>query len=690
MIIYGEISIFENKGERYLQIDAKPHIMTILRPIFNNPAWGRKGEFTHKTIIIPSTNNNKKNIQWILTRYPMRGTKEVMRLINEGASDYDKLRESIEKQSYNKALSVTKGDLVTTTPPREYQVVFDNLRITTKRILNADKMGLGKTLQAILALRNERNRPALWVCPPTLCLQAQRMILKELPGLKSYIAYGYTSKDIPIDTDVVITSYNRMDKWQDTLVPFGFKTLIGDEIHELRNVGTQMRSATRAVSLTVETCIGLSGTPVANWGNDIWSVLDVIYPDCLGSRSSFMDEWTDSSGKVKDPLALHSFLKDEGLMVRRTPEEVGLDFGEINKIKIQVESDEKEIKKDREVAKKLALGIVSGVVGQSNDQEFDWKLRKLTGKIKAKSVAELAKMILSEEKKVIIGAWHRDVWEILERELKDYYPVYFTGTESPSQKDKNLEEFKHGRSRVLFISLGSGAGIDGLQEVCNTIIHAEFAWNGKIHDQLNHRIERDGKVGFKNAYYPYVNDLADPVMIDTIAAKEDQSRAIVDGIEIDIDFMSDNGADKDIKAMATKYLESIGEEIPEVIEEKGLLGEVANLLRSLYLTTNDEDAMQRTINEAFISKLVGCTFEREYQISKRSRVDFCVSSEDEKIFIECKIKSNNKQSVYRQVRRYIQEGGAHAVILVAPWTGIQSFVIDEVPVVVISPSLNKI
>jgi hypothetical protein len=60
------------------------------------------------------------------------------------------------------------------------------------------------------------------------------------------------------------------------------------------------------------------------------------------------------------------------------------------------------------------------------------------------------------------------------------------------------------------------------------------------------------------------------------------------------------------------------------------------------------------------------------------------------VAIECKINALKRADVYRQVRRYAEEIDVNAVLLVAPWNGISSFVVDKTPVVVVDTSISAL
>jgi len=79
-----------------------------------------------------------------------------------------------------------------------------------------------------------------------------------------------------------------------------------------------------------------------------------------------------------------------------------------------------------------------------------------------------------------------------------------------------------------------------------------------------------------------------------------------------------------------------------------------------------------------------------YTHKTRSRLDFLLTRGEEKIAVECKINAFKRAEVYRQIRRYTEEINLTSVVLVAPWNGIPSFIIDKTPVSIIDTSINAI
>lgn len=686
-----------NSFSETLVVDAEPHIMLRLRKIFDTAKnIHAPGKYTHRPIAFPITLSACRDLIWLFDRYSLNCDAKTLELIRKKADEYDDIVRTVSDADSDPVFKKSFDSADLAVPLREHQIRFNNMFKKMRRMLLADKIGAGKTASGLSILTEPASRPALIVVPPNLCTQWERELKRFLPSLSSHVIRGFKNYSLPA-VDVLITSYNRLTPWQDVLMKkdFEINTVVFDEVQELRHTDTGKRDLSRKLSEKAQYALGLSGTPIYNMGSEIWSVLDVIKPDCLGTYSDFITEWCQFD-RVNEPATLNNFLKKQGLMLRRTDEEIGLKIDVPAKHVITLDADLEQLKKVEQVAKMLALSVLSGNVGEDSEssREFDWKLRHATGVAKARPAAEFVKMLLESEEKVVVAAWHRDTYDILLKELKDYKIAMYTGSESVKQKDEAVKSFIEGDSNVFIISLRSGAGLDGLQKVCNTIVFAEIDWSPHIHDQVIGRLARDGQTRPVNSYFLTINDGADPFMIGLIGDKRSQHDGLIEGITChdDATLLKDVGAGNDrIREMAKSFLLKIGEDIPEPVPEVGAIAEITKVLKGIRLPTNAETDMQSAAYLALQKHLPpDFVVEKEVKITKRSRLDFLVTHGQERVAIECKIASTKRTEVYRQVRRYVEEGNITSLILLAPWHGIASFKVDGTPVVVCDTSANQI
>ncbi|MBE0508592.1 MAG: hypothetical protein IBX50_18055 [Marinospirillum sp.] len=109
------------------------------------------------------------------------------------------------------------------------------------------------------------------------------------------------------------------------------------------------------------------------------------------------------------------------------------------------------------------------------------------------------------------------------------------------------------------MSLRSGAGVDGLQHVCSTVVFGELDFTPGVHLQCIGRVDRDDQPDPVYVFYALVNYGSDPVILDVLGLKDDQAH----GIQNPGKRKSDRQTDGDrIKKMATAWLHSRGIPIP--------------------------------------------------------------------------------------------------------------------------------
>lgn len=673
-------------------IDALPFVMTRARKLFVNGTSYQPGEFTHNQLLLPRTPDVAKDLLWLNERFPLDVPPPVHADLKFFAARYDNNLKAAKLGDSNTLFELSPEALQMAEPPRAHQIGFRNLHRSVGRILNADWIGGGKTISHISTLCEPDNRPALIVVQSHLLLQWKNQINRFLPRATVRVIKSGQEKAIK-PVDVVIISYSSLRTWQDVLVPYGFKSVAFDEVQELRHIDTEKRRVARALVERSTFSAGYSATPIYNYGAEIWSVLDAIAPGCLGPLDAFTREWC-SLGKVNDPQALHSYLKSQGLMIRRTYEDVNGEKRAPSKEIVTLEGDLETLREVRDVARALAISVLSNKVGESSAsaRELDWKLRQATGIAKAKPVAEFVKMLIESGKKVVLFGWHREVYEIWLRMLKAYEPVMCTGSESPTAKDAAKKRFMTDERCKLFIcSLRSGAGIDGLQKASHICVFGELDWSPHVMDQDIGRLDREGQEEHVSAYFLTIDDGADPFMIERLGDKRSQHEGIMDGLAGEARVLEDDEESKDrIRAMAEAYLAMIGEPIPNPEPQTGLHADVARALRRVQLPTNTEAEMQEALWRVLPGLLPDCKVDREIKVTKRSRLDFLVSRGSEHIAIECKIDQTGRGSVYRQVRRYAEEAGITGLIILAPWSGASNFSVEGVPVTIVDWAKQKI
>jgi len=206
---------------------------------------------------------------------------------------------------------------------------------TSKRALLADEPGLGKTAQAIRALKKLNDNgepafPALVVCPNTLKKNWKREFEKWYPGVKVQVIKGSAvqrrKQFEEEDVDVFVVNWESL-RSHSRLAPYGsvalarcpecgghdekisanrcevhkrelndidFKAVIADEIHRSKEPKSKQTRALWAASGDAEIRFALTGTPVANNVLDMWSILHWISPNDWPSKTRWIDRMVDT------------------------------------------------------------------------------------------------------------------------------------------------------------------------------------------------------------------------------------------------------------------------------------------------------------------------------------------------------------------------------------------------------------
>lgn len=487
---------------------------------------------TRRVVTIPHNGDNAEDVEWFLSRYP-----------HDMPATHGSMLRSICRQhrtSHVEAETILqRADIPQPTgmneeyPMRDYQLKARELGLNRRFLLLGDDMGLGKTATGISWLTDPRCRPALVVAYPHTTQQWVDQINMFAPGLRPHIVRTKKEYLMP-KHDVAIITYGKLPAWAGK---YPWKTVVYDEIQELR-AGEETAKGRAAQLLT--TCtdfrFGLSATPIYNYAGEMWCIINALHPGLLGTRDEFVREWGDGgpNGKVKDPAALGQFLRDEMVYLRRSRREVGRELPETNRVSQTIEFDGSVLQRLKEggAAAKLARAVFEGAFTERGKaaRQLDIMLRQATGIGKAPFVADVVRE-LADREKILLGGWHREVYKVWQDELerRDIPYVLYTGSETADAKAKAKKAFLDPKgAQVMIMSLRSGAGLDGLQDCCNTVVYGEMDWSPKVHDQFTGRLRRDGQRNQVNEIYLIANDGSDPVVANVLGVKNRQSTAVTD------------------------------------------------------------------------------------------------------------------------------------------------------------------
>lgn len=473
-----------------------------------------------------------RDLSWFRERFPLAMSHGDMCRLESRALDHRRraaqvalmLSDAHEPRAFELAI-----------PARTYQRQAAHLWSEQGHLLLADDVGLGKTVSAICGLTDPAALPAVVVTKTILPKQWEKELARFAPDLYVHIITRRSRYDLPRRRgalpDVVIINYAKLDAWAEDLAG---RTVVYDEVQELRRDGTLKHDAARHISDNAPRRIGLSATPIYNYGGEMYNVLSLLCPEEIGTKEEFIREWcaTGPGGNyvIKEPDTFGVYLRESGIMLRRTRKDVGRELPDVTKAVHHIDSDPRALEKIAGSAGELARIILDSTADRSDRfrsaGELDAMVRQATGIAKAPYVAEFVRMLLETGERVVLCGWHHAVYDIWSAALGEFNPSRITGHETTNQKLQAKERFTNGDTPLLILSLRSGEGIDGLQHVCRTIVFGELDWAPGVHEQCIGRIHRDGQPEPVTAYFLLSEEGADPIMAEVLSLKRMQAEGI--------------------------------------------------------------------------------------------------------------------------------------------------------------------
>ena len=618
-------------------------------------------------ITLTATPRHCDELDWIMMKHPAEMSPEDRDYLY-GQISADKVRrEVLQTLSERKdAEPESEIPLDITLYPTQKEAV--NLVQSLKRLLIGDPMGAGKTAMGVGVASGPGRLPALVVCPVHLMHQWETRIREYSPYTSVVRLEGTRPYHVDPTVDYVITAYTRIHGWLNWLVNYGFKTVIFDEIHNVRRTDTQKNTAARILSEASECVVGLSGSPIFNYADDMYHVVDVVNPGYLGSWKDFADEWCAGSfGReaktIVDPHKLGTYLRTEGLMIRRTYEELGIQAGKPVIDIVTIDASIEELQKIEAQAIKLAQKTLTAGFEESGTaaREFNAKLRHATGCAKVVAAAEFVEDLLDQDvQKVVVVAHHHDVYNGLTRRLQKHGVVRYTGLETPAQKQQNIRSFLHLRDvKILLLSVLSGEGLDGLQAVCNNMVIVEPDWSPSRHAQIIGRLDRPGQNFPVYVNFLMIDDGSDPPIMEMLGMKRAMRDGVVDLVRPEEKDLVEIPTGR-IAAMAESYLANKKKAVFEgsSAQPSKLGSKIATALAAANLPAG---VPEKDLGDAVAKVLEPCKdVIREFKIDDENRIDFKVGD----VGVELKV-GGDRSAVYRQLLRY--SSTFKELVLVCPW-----------------------
>lgn len=436
-----------------------------------------------------------------------------------------------------------------------YQKEGIRFAIKTGKTIIADEMGLGKTIQAIGCAEFMRKEnlisSVLIVCPTSLKYQWKKEI-ERFTGCQSVVIEGNhlrRKKMYDDSTFYKIVSYNSICNDVKILRHMSTDFMIMDEAQRLKNWNTQVAQAMRRIH--ADYMVVLSGTPLENKLQELYSIVQIVNPFLLGPLHEFIADTTvlSPSGQIigyKNLNEIGERLK--GVMIRRRKSDVKLQLpSRMDSIRFVPMTKEQAGIHDE------FHSVVSQIVTKWNKTHFlSEKDRKrlllLLSQMRMvcdstfildqrsrhdTKIDELMHMVEDmiengDDKMVVFSQWER-MTRLVCQELEKRGIMYANLNGSvPSEKRKQLmDDFTSNPDCRIFVS--TDAGSTGLNlQVASVLVNLDLPWNPAVLEQRIARIYRIGQTKSVQVFNMVAERTIEERMLSTLNFKSNMSEGILD------------------------------------------------------------------------------------------------------------------------------------------------------------------
>lgn len=394
-----------------------------------------------------------------------------------------------------------------------FQVSDIDKMMGLQHCLNANPMGLGKTVETVRYLAANNPKTALIVCPKIIRTQWKDQ-LERWGNLKAEIYDGQQN----VAPGIWIINYDKLrnEKTLMKFKEFQWEFLILDEAHKIKSRRAQQTQAVKNIPAAHR--VALTGTPILRYVDDLWSILNFLDPQyACNSYHTFVDYFCEQQqtpwgpkiiGMTKNPnkIALLNALLDF-ISVRNA---VKVGAGKTREIvRLPMTKKQRELYKKE---KQLLLDELPENCTIANGAVLTIRLMQTTSwpglfepnehGPKFEWVLEMCKNNPTE--KIVVFSVFERTATALKFYLEDngIHASTITGKQKAETNEKSRSAFIEEGSQVLIGTIGAmGQGYDGLQEVSHTLIFVDRDWSPEILKQAEDRLNRMGQKKMVNIYY---------------------------------------------------------------------------------------------------------------------------------------------------------------------------------------------
>lgn len=461
----------------------------------------------------------------------------------------------------------------------KHQVRFiESAREGHRTFLLADEPGLGKTAQSVLAASVAGAYPLLAVVPNVVKMNWAREVERWTPNRRATVIHG-DGHSLDAFADVVIVNYDVLDRHMAWLSTLGFKGMVVDEAHFIKNLQSQRSKNVLALAERIRRAapggdpllLALTGTPLINDVDDfraIWKFLgwidgDKPSPELLGRLEETGLTPADPGFYTEARRAVI----DLGI-VRRRKVDVAADLPAKRIADLPVELDDELGRSvraaERELGNRLAGRFRALVearklrVGDLDDEQRDQFIRAVAsaeleesksaksgenvftmvrriGQAKAGLAADYAAQLARSVGKVVFFAKHIDVMDQAEaafaaRELRT---VSLRGDQTAFQRQAAIDAFNKDPEVAIAVCSLTAAGVGVNLQAASNVVLAELSWTAAEQTQAIDRVHRIGQDEPVTAWRIIAAHTIDARIAELIDSKQGLAARALDGSDVE-------------------------------------------------------------------------------------------------------------------------------------------------------------
>lgn len=442
---------------------------------------------------------------------------------------------------------------------RNYQLEgvhwLDRLRNMHLNGILADDMGLGKTLQAIIAVtqyRMEHPRShSIIVCPTSLVYNWKEEFAKFNPKLKVLPVDGNPTQRKKLLSeitryDVIITSYSLVQKDIEfyKTIPFGYAIL--DEAQHIKNRGTRNAQSVKMLQATHR--LILTGTPIENSLDELWSLFDFLMPGLLSTYDRFVEKYIRHTPATQGAKNLDNLRRKVApFILRRMKKDVLEDLPPVSEIVYHCHLSDVQHELYRSYAASAREELSQLVKKEGFDRVQIHVLATLTrlkqicchpaifakdqaengDSAKYEMLLELLQTLIEGRHKTVIFSQYTRMLNIMREDLQKQGIKFEYLDGSSKNRLSIVKKFNEDQNIPIFL-VSLKAGGSGLNLVgADTVIHYDMWWNPAVESQATDRVHRLGQKNSVSSYKLITLNTIEEKILDLHNRKKGLVREVV-------------------------------------------------------------------------------------------------------------------------------------------------------------------